>query len=154
MLFARETNLMSTSVQKSLFAQKEGFWYSDVKGASTGSVDGNVVGVGEVISGGASVVVISGFSRSSVNVTIGDVVYKNGFPIGEITAVNNNGINLTSTSGLSIGDFIYVIKNATIDGDLVKGYYAKMKFTQDSTEYSEVFCVRSWITPQALGIQR
>lgn len=149
-----ETNLMSTSIQKSLFAQKEGFWYSDVKGASTGSVDGNVVGIGEVISGSASVVVIRGFSRSSVNVTIGDVVYKNGFPIGEITALNNNRINLTSTSGLSIGDFIYVIKNATIDGDLVKGYYAKMKFTQDSTEYSEVFCIRSWITPQALGIQR
>jgi len=149
-----ETNLMSTSILKSLFSKKEGFWYSDVRGASVGSIDGNVVGLGVILSGSASVIVLDGYSRSDVNVSIGDVVYRNGFPMSTITGVNENGVNLSSTAGLNIGDFIYVVKNAMIDGDLVKGYYAKMTFVQDTNEYSEVFSVRSWVTPQMLSVGR
>jgi len=105
------------------------------------------VGLGTVSAINGNVVTISGFNKSSVDVMIGDTFYQSGSgaAIGTVTAIGDGELTLSSVVGLSVSDFVYLIKDLAIQGDAIKGYYAKMTFTQDDSSYSEIFAVRNFV---------
>ena len=145
-----ETNLVSSSIPLANFEQKEGFFNAQFMGATTGSVEGPFVGLGTVASVVGSVVTINSFDRSSLNIAVGDAVYEAGTLIGTISAISDTGVTLTSVSGLGVNDFIYVQKGGAVEGDAIKGYYAKLVLDQASSDYSELFAIKSWVNYSAI----
>lgn len=148
-----ETNLVSSSIPLANFEQKEGFFNAQFMGATTGSVEGPFVGLGTVSSVVGSVVTINSFDRSALNIAVGDAVYEAGTLIGTISAISDTGVTLTSVSGLGVNDFIYVQKGGAVEGDAIKGYYAKLVLDQASSDYSELFAVKSWVNYSAITAQ-
>jgi hypothetical protein len=145
-----QTNLVSSSIPEANFEEKEGFYHAEFL-RTTGGISGNkeapFVGLGTVSAINGNVVTISGFNKSSVDVMIGDVFYQSGSSaaIGTVTAIGDGELTLSSVVGLSVNDFVYLIKDLAIQGDAIKGYYAKMTFTQDDSSYSEIFAVRNFV---------
>lgn len=145
-----QTNLVSSSIPEANFEEKEGFYHAEflrTTGGSSGNKEAPFVGLGTVSAINGNVVTISGFNKSSVDVMIGDTFYQSGSgaAIGTVTAIGDGELTLSSVVGLSVSDFVYLIKDLAIQGDAIKGYYAKMTFTQDDSSYSEIFAVRNFV---------
>jgi len=91
----------------------------------------------------------------NVSVQVGDTAYYsddvNGVDIvlmGIITAVSSYSITAEigpSVSRPSLTSFILFSKTASVNTNGLKGYYAKMQFKNDSTDYAELFLVGSEI---------
>ena len=85
--------------------------------------------------------VIGAFNTSSISTTT---------KLGEITAINGSSItveydsNITSAPG--VNDFISFAKNHTINTSGLVGYYADVKFENNSTGKIELFSVGSEVT--------
>ena len=134
-----------------------------------------IKGIGEV----ESVVDVSSFridinfeEDQTGNVSIGDVLYAStvnllnadanntvGYAtldlqtiikIGEVIGVNTNQVELKDNSGVvTAGTYIFSVKNHTIESAGMLGYYASVKFENDSKEKAEMFSVGSEITPSS-----
>ena len=141
-----ETNLVSTSIPSESFEKKEGFWYAEMPRAKVGSVDGNMEGVGTVSNIFSLTVTIDGFDISQSPITVGDRIFSTSGLVGNITSISGGALSLTSVTGLNVGDFIYAMKTSFVDGDAVKGYYAKMIFEHEGTDYAEVFMVNNSVS--------
>ena len=50
---------------------------------------------------------------------------------------------MTTTSGLSIGDFIIGLKDSRIEGGNLRGYAMRIDLENDSTDKVELFSVNS-----------
>ena len=153
-----QTNLVSSSIPEANFEEKEGFYHAEflrTTGGSSGNKEAPFVGLGTVSAINGNVVTISGFNKSSVDVMIGDVFYQSGSSaaIGTVTAIGDGELVLSSVLGLSVNDFVYLIKDLAIQGDAIKGYYAKMTFTQDDSSYSEIFAVRNFVNYSPISIK-
>lgn len=140
-----ETNLVSSNIPKETFEDKEGFFYAQFLGATSGSFEGPFVGLGVVSAINSNVVTINGFDKGSVNVAVGDQVYVGSTLIGTITNIGDGEVTLSSVASLSLSDFVFVQKAGAIEGDAIKGYYAKLEMTQTETIPCELFAVRAWV---------
>lgn len=140
-----ETNLVSSNIPKETFEDKEGFFYAQFLGATSGSFEGPFVGLGVVSAINSNVVTINGFDKGSVNVAVGDQVYVGSTLIGTITNIGDGEVTLSSVASLSLSDFVFVQKAGAIEGDAIKGYYAKLEMTQTETIPCEIFAVRAWV---------
>lgn len=148
-----ETNLVSSSIPEATFKLKEGFWYASPLRATTGSNEANFVGLGVISAINSLTITVSGFDIGSTNISNGDTVYKDGTAIGTVGSISGSDITLSSVTGLLVNDFVYVVKSAAIEGDSLKGYYAKMRLVDDSTDYTELFAVRSRVAIDKFNLE-
>lgn len=144
-----QTNLVETSIDVDMFEQKEGFWYAKMNNATTGSIDGGVFGLGVIGSFSGTRVFIDGFDGSMVNVQ--DSVYRAGVSVGIVNAIGDGYVDISSVSGLVVGDFLYVVKSGIVEGDAIRGYYCKQVFEFQGEGYAEVFAVRNWVNGSAIN---
>jgi len=127
------TNINGTEILSEDFVEKEGRYYQQLPFSNTGTTDSNIIGLGNVEDITGDVVTITGFNASGSGIFVGDEVYSSTALIGSITAISGGTITLSSVSGLSEGDFIYVERNGFVDGDRIRGVYAKMDMTNDES---------------------
>ena len=68
--------------------------------------------------------------------------------IGVVTSLSNNSLLVSTISGVPPieGDYIFFVKNQTINSSSLLGYYAEVKFENNSKEKVELFSVSSEIT--------
>ena len=126
------TNINGTSLLADNFVEKEGRWYQQLPFSNTGTTDSNTIGLGDVASINGTTITITGLNSGS-GIFVGDDVFNTTGAIGGITAISGDEITLDSVSGLSAGDFVYVRRNGFIDGDRIRGVYAKLDMTNDET---------------------
>ena len=131
------TNINGKELLSEDFVLKEGRYYQQLPFSNTGTTDSNVIGLGDVSGIVGNVVTISGFNASGSGIFVGDTVLNTSGSIGTITAIEGATITLSSVSGLSSGDFIYVQRNGFTDGDRIRGVYAELAMTNEVTD-SEV----------------
>lgn len=90
----------------------------------------------------------------NVSLQVGDILYyvdsssdKN--QIGTCTAISGNDVtcdtDTNDITSLTVNSYIYFIKDSVINLSGLKGYYAEIEFTNDSTGYAELFSVASEI---------
>lgn len=123
------TNINSSLVNVDSFDKREDVYYAPLMGATGGNTSGVILGIGEVSSIVGNVVTINGYKPDGI--FVGDSVYSNGVLIGLITSIDGSSLTLSSVVGLSISNFIYVLKNALIEGDKIRGYYMRIDLETD-----------------------
>lgn len=134
------TDLNTSSADATLFTEKEGAWFTHIPRAYVGTTNTHIIGLGE-LSGitGSNVAITGGFGQSGI--FVGDPIYSSGTSIGTITAIGSDALTLSSVSGLTVGSLIYVQRNLQIEGSLLRGNYAQIELTNDSTSEEELYTV-------------
>ena len=73
--------------------------------------------------------------------------------LGEIVDIQSNILIVQDTSGIDpnllTGMFLLFSKPIQINESGLKGYYADVKFTNDSNNYAELFAISSEVTPSS-----
>ena len=148
------------------FIEKEGKWFNYIKGVDSNvSLDTDfgafsIQGIGILSSISSDVLTFSGSINTSLQ--IGDIIYfqtpaTNGSfdtidsssinKYGDVTALTKTTVtvNLTGTAPVT-DDYIMFVKNHIVNTSSLVGYYADVKFENNSTEKIELFSVGSEIT--------
>lgn len=134
------TNNQTTIIDTTFFEEREGFFYSDIPFATVGSTTSNIISLGVVSSVNGSDVVFAGL-ESGTGISVGDEVFENNASIGTITAIDGNTITMTSVSGISVGDFLYVSKPAQFYGDVMRGRVLDVLLESSETNVNDLFAV-------------
>jgi hypothetical protein len=132
--------------------EKENIYRKLINRTSDSSAFSATFGLGDISAISTKTLTISGLDIYSLGVSVGDAVYKDEALIGEITSIDAaNQITLDIVTGLSAGDFIYVKKTATIEGDVLRGYYVEADFSNTESENDEeVYAVNTDVVPSKL----
>lgn len=130
-----DTNLNGTEISSSDFIEKEGRYYAQLPFTNSGTTDSNLIGIGTIDSISSNKISVNGFFAAGSGIFVGDAVYSGSSLIGTIADIDSaNDITLSSVAGISPGDYVYVERNGLIDGDTVRGYYAKVAMTNDESD--------------------
>ena len=133
------------------FSLEEGEYYAYIRqneGTDNESLTegiSNLQGIGEINDLLGGLVSVPMLPRST---SIGDAIYKSSTDgstitqIGFISGIGNNNISVSPVTGLAVGDFILLGKDSRTEGESIKGYYLKVKMTNDATTDEELFAVK------------
>ncbi len=136
---------MST-ISESEFAQVEGYFKAYIRRdeTSTDNTSKSTYGLGTVSNVlGPNIILIEGGNTS---LTVGDNLHLGSTEalIGNITAIDGLSLTLTSTAGLTIGDFVYGAKDRRIEGAEMRGYAMRVDLEQESVGRIEIFALKSY----------
>jgi len=148
----------SGNMPDSSFQKKEGYWYRSIAGDTSTNSTSQVLAVGTVSSvSGTDITITGGLSR--VRVPIGGtiqfvdasatsaLVNSNSGGTADVTVSSVNYdtgvITASGTVNTSIvsGDDVVIILNSSLNGDRIRGPYAKIKLTLNETSASELYSV-------------
>jgi hypothetical protein len=130
-----------TLIDTTFFEEREGFFYSDIPFASSGTTTSNIIPLGSVEAVNTNEYTMIGFEAGS-GVSVGDEVFENSSFRGTITAISGNVLTIDVTSGtISVGDFIYVSKPTQFYGDVMRGRVMDMSLESTETGVNELFAV-------------
>jgi len=146
------------------FVKKEGYWYSGIAGDSSSNTSKNAIHVGSAsVINGNQITISGGLYRKRVPVgsTIkfidgNSFVYSNNTNNGFVTVESVNydtGVITASGNVLSssAGKVMVVFTNSSLNGDRIRGPYAKIKLTLNETNASELYSVNVNFTNSALN---
>lgn len=154
-----ETNLEKGHVNKESFEDKEGFSYGYIRRDSNAAVDTallSVVGIGEITSTPGIGAYFFSKVPSQINTIeegsgTGDVLYflnseDEQKKIGTIESKTATGLTVDFVENSpSVGDFCFAVKDSIAESFSLKGYFAKIKLTSESTDPCELFAVNTEI---------
>ena len=146
-----DTNLSSTSIDKTTYNRKEGLLYSDIPFA-TGDIDGEpgnseFFGLGNITTAvDSTTVTLADTPNNGVNV--GDNIYfsqEGGHTlIGTIQSIGATTYTLTSNANSALtSSFAYVIKSGEAEGDRMKGNFMNVTLTKRTKKPIEIYSVNS-----------
>jgi len=154
-----DTNLSSTSIDKTAYDRKEGMLYANIPFA-TGNVDGEpggseYYGIGNATTSLASATVTLADSPNP-GVNVGDKIYYNNAGvntlIGTIDSIGASSYTLTANAAVAITDtFAYVIKDGEAEGDRMKGTFMNTQLTKKTKKLIEIYSVNSNISKSELS---
>jgi len=147
------------------FIEKEGKWFNYIKGIDSDEIkdlntaDFNVQGIGAL----ESIVISSGANVMSFNKDInfslqkGDTIYYKQTAsdeivrYGEVVEIQNKAATVDesvfgSPTDPSVDAFIFFAKNHTVNTSSLLGYYADVKFENNSTDKIELFSIGSEVS--------
>ena len=150
------------------FIEKEGKWFNHVKGVNSDLAEDldmeafNVQGIG-ALEGlnipGAPLNSIAFASNINTSLQIGDTIYYQQINVGsskiiKYGIVENIGIKVVTidktanpnVADPSVGDFVLFEKNKIANTSSILGYYASVKFENNSKDKAEIFAVSSEVT--------
>ena len=145
------------------FVDKEDFKYGYIRRLDSDKLNFNemsIVGIGELQSLNAGTHTYT-FSSSIINQINtngpdglgGDELYFNDGAtkrIGVIDSASLNSVTLTGSENVpSVGDFCFVVKNASAESYGLRGYHATIKLTNKSTDFVELFASNSEVVKSA-----
>lgn len=136
-----------SSLTTTNFEEKEGLWFAYARRNERTNYESKAAyGVGVVTAINGSVVTING---GSALLTTNDNIFTQAIvEIGSITAIEVVGstVNLTlsSVTGLSVGDYVFGMKDNRIEGGNLRGYTLRYDMTNNTTDNAvELFAVNS-----------
>jgi len=156
------TDTESGFINKESFQKKEEMYYAYIRNNNTSinfkklSVQG--LGVCDSVNSGANSITIINLNNESLSVgdkilksSISNNVMSNVVEVGVVASVLGETITCSSFgSAPSTGDFIFSAKNQTAESEGVRGYHAKVRMTNDSTQAVELFAVDAEVTKSNL----
>lgn len=136
-----------TNLTISNFVEKEGLWFAYVRRNEETNFESKAAyGIGEVTAIVGNTVTINGGSSL---LTTNDRLF-NATPtdIGAIQTISVSGttttLTLDSVTGLSVGDFVFGMKNNRIEGGNLRGYTMRYDLTNNTTNRAvELYAVNS-----------
>jgi hypothetical protein len=153
------TDLTTGFIDKDYFLEKEGVYYSNIRRYSTdqdlSQTSTQGIGTCSNVTGVLPGPITIEFAQPiSALLNIGDVAYIGTgagiTEIGTVTAVNNgifpavSTITINTATNLPVtNDFILFLKNSEVESYGSRGYFARVKLTNDLTTESELFAVSS-----------
>lgn len=143
------TDLDKGHVNKESFEKKEGINYGYIRRNTDSDIDTSLLsvqGIGELSSIAGTTLT---FSTMPGNINVGDIAYymvnDEYVKIGTIDSLTSTTCvianNLASTP--STGNFIFSVKNNIAESIGLKGYYANIRLTSESTDPCELFAVNT-----------
>jgi len=152
----------------SSFQQKEGYWYRDIAGDTSSNSTSQVLAVGTVSSvNGAGITITGGLSR--VRVPIGGTIQfvdassastlvnssSDGSDDVTVSSVNYDTGVITASADVNTditsGDDVVIILNSSLNGDRIRGPFAKIKLTLNKSTASELYSVNVNFTNSSLN---
>jgi hypothetical protein len=152
------------------FIEKEGKWFNYIKGIDSdisettdfGAFDIQGIGLLESISGST----LTFANNVNTSLQIGDTIYfqttkysvsgnfttidsNSMTKYGEVSGVNGNDVVVNTIVGVSdpvVQNYVLFAKNQIVNKSSLLGYYADIKFKNNSTEKAEIFAVSSEVT--------
>lgn len=142
------TDLDAGHVDKSSLEDKEGLNYAYIRRDADADIDTSLLsvqGVGECSSVSGTTI---SFGSVPHNINVGDIAYymlnDEYVKLGLIDTLTGTTIVLdTALSEPSVGDFIFCVKNSVAESYGLKGYYANLRLTSESTDPCELFAVNT-----------
>jgi len=148
------TDLQTGYISQNDFQRKEGVYYAYIRGnnATIDTATLSVIGIGNVAFLDATHIVVG--TEISPLVNVGDSVYNQSMQlIGTIQNIDFNvfsggryTIQIASTAGLSVGNFIFSAKPQSVETSGILGYYMSVSGTLDSTSRSEIYAINSEVS--------
>ncbi len=145
------TNINSSSIDNLSYDEREGSFYSNTPTAISSSTTSNLHGIGQISSITGNTLIVSGFNVNDSLISIGDQVFENTTSVGQITGFPTvSSISLSAVTGLSVGDYIYSIKNDSVDGDYLRGAYMKHRLSLVTEDEVQVYAVNAFVKESKL----
>jgi hypothetical protein len=146
------TDLDDIEIDASQFFKKEGKWYAYIRRPQN-QLDYELIstqGLGIIESIASTTITMD---QPFSNVDQGDLVYKevNGSVqlVGTITSISSNNISFSSfVNTPSVGNYLFVVKQSSVESYGAKGYYLNVELSMDAPEAAnnhEVFALKSSI---------
>jgi hypothetical protein len=146
------TDLDDIEIDASQFFKKEGKWYAYIRRPQN-QLDYELIstqGLGIIESIASTTITMD---QPFSNVDQGDLVYKevNGSVqlVGTITSISSNNISFSSfVNAPSVGNYLFVVKQSSVESYGAKGYYLNVELSMDAPEAAnthEVFALKSSI---------
>jgi hypothetical protein len=146
-----DTNINSSSIDNLSYDEREGSFYSNTPTAISSSTTSNLHGIGQISSITGNTLIVSGFNVNDSLISIGDQVFENTTSVGQITGFPTvSSISLSAVTGLSVGDYIYSIKNDSVDGDYLRGAYMKHRLSLVTEDEVQVYAVNAFVKESKL----
>jgi hypothetical protein len=168
-----ETDLTSTTMSN--FVKKESFFRGSIP-RSTSSISGysSLIGLGTItemqsttitpVSAPvpAKIITVEGANfydlglitaadiRTGTKQRDGDIVLVNGSSIGELYSIDSEDTATIVGSLAGINTFAYVAKDAVFNGDRMRGYHCRARFTNSETSFVEVYAVNAQVKQSLL----
>jgi len=151
------TNITTDKQKGSLseFIEKEGKWFNYIKGVVELDVSlidfsaFNLQGIGVISSINGLILSFNG--SINVSLQVGDVVYSQFNQVvtkaGIVTFIKNNSITIDNSGTIpNTSDFALFAKNDVVNTSSLLGYYADVKFENNSTNKIELFSIGSEVS--------
>ena len=143
------TDLESGTVPAGKFIDKEGFKHAYIRRLSSDTLNFNELSIQGL--GNLQEIPTANRYRFTDNIpnqiSESDVLYFNDGStkiVGAISTITDNIITTsTSTNTPSVGNFCFIAKNPEAESFGLRGYFAKVKLTNDSNSFVELFAVDS-----------
>lgn len=138
---------IQSSIKDVEFFKKEGMWYAYTRRNEdeTHLDSKSTYGIGEVVGVGVDNIVVKGTSSSLTN---NDKILKGDLSIvGDV--ISNSSIDgfttitLTSLGTITVGDFVFGMKNARVEGGNLRGYSMRVDLDITKDNKIELFAVNS-----------
>lgn len=141
------TEIIRSTITEAEYVKKEGIWYAYTRRNELGSYDSRATyGIGVITDIVGDIITVNGGSST---LTTGDTIVRgqNLVPIGVISSISKVSgelvLNLTSSAGLLIGDFVLGKKESRVEGSSLKGYTIRIDLTSNNPDKVELFSVNS-----------
>ena len=136
------------------FIEKEGKWFNYVKGTGGSALPvdfgaSNVQGVGSISTVSNSTIKFG--DKVNISLQVGDTLYAQvgvtTVEVGEVSSINGSSVVVaTLINTPSIGDFVFFVKDSSANVSSLLGYYADVKFENNSRIKAELFSVGSEVS--------
>ena len=149
-----ETAKNSATINKNTFSEREDAWYGYIP-RSEGSSEYMILGV-VAAEDDPKITFSSRVSRIPFRLGGDAYGYVNGVytQIGGATVngvLDSNSLSFTNAGAISVGDVIAIKSDSSIDGDAVRGHYAKVQYVLDDSSKFEVFAVNASVAQSSLN---
>lgn len=142
------TDLDSGHVDKGSLEDKEGLNYAYIRRDADAEIDTSLLsvqGIGEMSSINGNTLF---FGAVPGNINVGDIAYymvnDEYVKLGLIDTLTGTTIVLdTALSVPNAGNFIFCVKNSVAESYGLKGYFARLRMTSESTDPCELFAVNT-----------
>ena len=148
-----ETAKNSATIDKNIFSEREDAWYGYIP-RSEGSSEYMILGVVSS-EDDPKITFSSRVSRIPFRLGGDAYVYSNGsyIPLNANVdgVIDSNSLSFTNAGAISVGDVIAIKSDSSIDGDAVRGHYAKVQYVLDDSSKFEVFAVNASVAQSSLN---
>ena len=148
-----ETAKNSATINKNTFSEREDAWYGYIP-RSEGSSEYMILGV-VAAEDDPKITFSSRVSRIPFRLGGDAYVYSNGayIPLNANVdgIIDSNSLSFTNAGAISVGDVIAIKSDSSIDGDAVRGHYAKVQYVLDDSSKFEVFAVNASVAQSSLN---
>ena len=139
------TDIQSGNIAQGQFINKEGVFFSHIRGAGAPDLKTTgVIGVGVLQSAQGGFLT---FQNVSQQISVGDLLYnQNQLFIGFVDEIIGNTIVVLNPQNLFVNTFVYALKDPQVNTSGILGYFAKVSCSFTDLQQKEIFAINADIS--------